>query len=313
MKRALALMIGALFFIMLYSGCSGDSAAMFQGKDEYSSEATSSAGISMDIGSSDASAENGGDALGGEVAEAVSDRKIIREIDYTLETKDFDSLIQDLQSAVEDANGYIESSSIDSSENTGAKHARFTARIPVSSTSGFTDFIESSANVLNKTESGDDVTLQYYDTETRLESLRIQQARVTELLEETTKMSDILEIENELTRIRTEIEELTTLLRRLDNLTEYATVTVSIEEVDIYEPAVENTFGGKIREAFSSSMRFFWETTQTLCIILIWALPFLLVIGVIVTVVLLICRRRKKKKDRILAEQIRQIQNEQDT
>ncbi len=143
------------------------------------------------------------------------------------------------------ANGYVERSSIDTSSTSRIKNAEFVFRIPVGELDGFAAFVESSANVLNKTQGGDDVTVQYFDTESRLQSLRIQQERVTAILEQATKISDILEIESELTRIRTEIEELTTTLRRLDNLTDYATVTVYISEVDVYEPAAGNTFGAK--------------------------------------------------------------------
>ena len=305
MKRILALLLGVLCLAALYTGCSAGMKSNENGGG-YDSAMQSSTAASSEIMEEMAGTEG---TDNGSVAGIVDDRKIIVRVDYTLETKEFDTLTEKLQNEVKHANGYVERSSIDTSSTSRIKNAEFVFRIPVGELDGFAAFVESSANVLNKTQGGDDVTVQYFDTESRLQSLRIQQERVTAILEPATKISDILEIESELTRIRTEIEELTTTLRRLDNLTDYATVTVYISEVDVYEPAAGNTFGAKMQEALTSSLRFFWEAIQVICVAFVWILPFLIVAAVIVTVILRLRRGNRRKKARRLEQQMQAAQN----
>lgn len=294
MKRILALLLSILCLAALYTGCGAQMQSDKSTNEGNASGAQSSAGVSSDTAMemSEAGESNG------EIAGIVSDRKIIVRIDYRLETKEFETLIETLQLEVKNAGGYVEQSSVDTSDTSRIKSAEYVVRIPVGKLDGFTGFVESSANVLHKSQSGEDVTVEYFDTETRLNALKIQQERVTALLEQATKMSDILEIESELTRIRTEIEELTTMLRRLDNLTEYATVTLSVSEVDVYEPVAGDTFGAKLQEAMTSSLHFFWEAIQVICIVFVWLLPILVVAAVVVVVILLIRRSRRKQKAR---------------
>jgi hypothetical protein len=59
------------------------------------------------------------------------------------------------------------------------------------------------------TITGDDVTDQYFDAQSRLSALRVQETRLlVELLEEAASLEDILDIEDRLSEVRYEIERL---------------------------------------------------------------------------------------------------------
>jgi hypothetical protein len=104
-------------------------------------------------------------------------------------------------------------------------------------------------------------------------------------------------LESEIARVTLEIEELTSELRRWDNLVDYATVTIYLDELSPIEgPADEATVGERITKGFTSTLTGVGVFFQNLFVFLISASPVLVILGAIITVVLLLVRRRNKKK-----------------
>ena len=95
-------------------------------------------------------------------------RKLIRNMDLQVETTDFDPLITALQTKVGEFNGYIEQSDIsgESITNQGRpskRYAHMTLRIPAEKLDSFIVQVEAVGNIIYKSESVSDVTLQYSD------------------------------------------------------------------------------------------------------------------------------------------------------
>ena len=62
--------------------------------------------------------------------------------------------------------------------------------------------------------------------------------RLLEMLKtKTGKVSDLLQVEKELARVREQIEQMQGELKYYDALVQYATVTISLAEKDLNEPA----------------------------------------------------------------------------
>jgi hypothetical protein len=90
----------------------------------------------------------------------------------------------------------------------------------------------------NQTLGTEDVTKAYFDTDARLRNAKRMEDRLLEMLQKNTgKVSDLLQVEKELARVREQIEQMQGELKYYDALVQYATVTVTLAEKDLDEPA----------------------------------------------------------------------------
>ncbi len=90
----------------------------------------------------------------------------------------------------------------------------------------------------NQTLGTDDVTKQYFDTDSRLNNARVMEQRLIEILKtKTGKVSDLLKVEKELGRVRAQIEQMQGELKFMDAQVQFATVTITLAEKDMNVPA----------------------------------------------------------------------------
>src|SRR5207249_6624428 len=90
----------------------------------------------------------------------------------------------------------------------------------------------------NQTLGTEDVTKVYFDTDARLKNAHVMEQRLIDMLKtKTGKVSDLLQVEKELGRIREEIEKMQGELKYWDSRVQFATVTISLSEKDMEEPA----------------------------------------------------------------------------
>ena len=85
--------------------------------------------------------------------------------------------------------------------------------------------------MVRRSESSENVSQAYYDTETRLAAQRTKQERLLALLAQADTMESIIELENALSETEYEIQSLTTDLEHYDDLIDYATVDLYLAEV----------------------------------------------------------------------------------
>src|SRR5690606_29926274 len=126
--------------------------------------------------------------------------KEIRNIYVSLETTEFNSTIENLDKIINKHNGYIENSNISYNNdynNKILKYAQYTIRVPKENVDRFTKEMDSIGNIVSQNSSKQDITKQYYDTESRLNVLKIKEERILALLEKAEKMEDIITIENQ--------------------------------------------------------------------------------------------------------------------
>ena len=79
-------------------------------------------------------------------------RKIIENIDLSVQTKEFDELIEGLNKKITELGGYIESSNIYGREydSYNTRNARYTVRIPADKSGNFTDYMSENSVIVNK-------------------------------------------------------------------------------------------------------------------------------------------------------------------
>ncbi|MFA9463663.1 MAG: DUF4349 domain-containing protein [Velocimicrobium sp.] len=241
----------------------------------------------------------------------ITNQKLIKTIYMNVETKEFDNLIGILSQKTDELNGYIESSDVsgNSYEYENMRYATLTIRIPFDVLDRFVSVVEKDANVTNKSESTQDVTLQYVDMSSHVEALRAEQKSLMTILKEAKKVEDIIKIQSQLTDVRYEIESYESQLRTYDNLVNYSTVTISINEVKRETTTETETMSEKITARLSTNLYNIGQGFQNFIIWVVSSLPYILICGVILLFGIYVLRkvnlretRRKKHRKNIEKE-----------
>ncbi|MBQ7067497.1 MAG: DUF4349 domain-containing protein [Lachnospiraceae bacterium] len=262
--------------------------------DVYETEEAVAEGASMDNGSGETLSEQ--ESVG-------ANRKLIKNVRMTIETEEFDSLTQKLSDKVESLGGYMESAYVDGlSINAGydsTRSASYTARIPADKLDKFVTEVASISNVLNKSETVEDVTLSYVDLESKKKTLQIEQERLTSLLEEADSIETIVALESRLTEVRYELETMESQLRTYDNLVDYATIYLEVREVERVTPVAPQSALEKMSEGFVESIYDIGRGFKNFVIGFVIVLPYLVVWAFIIFILVKIIKgliKRKQKK-----------------
>lgn len=225
----------------------------------------------------------------------LSHRKLIRTVDITLETKSFDTLKTELEKAVDSFGGYAEYTTLNTpSYHNASRHYSLTLRIPSENLDTFLEKAGTLGTITHHTESQEDITLDYVDLTTYQSSLDIEYEKVTQLLEQATDLDQILLLESKLSDLRYERDRLESRIRTYDNLIEYSTVHMEIEEV-AFEKPVKDSLGTRISTTFRSSMETVKVFSLNLVVGIIGNLPILLLIGLFVFIFFLLYKLVAKK------------------
>ena len=291
-----------LIFSIIMVGCTSKTSENLSSASQALEMAQSDSSVStemydMDSGATEESSVNGEKLLEPE-------RKIIKSSQLSLETAKFNDVINSLEDMVKSYGGYIASSSIDAEGiNNNYQCLRFASykiNVPSDKLDDFLDESSKLATVRNKSTSAEDITAQYYDNESRLKSLQIQEERYLEILKTATEVKDIIEIENALTDVRYEIENLTTCLNKISNLVDMATVNINIQEVsqETVAQSVPKTLGEKISSSFVNSLKKIKEFSINTVIFIIAAIPYLIIISILLVLSLGIYKAIKNKKSK---------------
>ena len=306
-KRTGAIIITAVIISMLLAACGSSSASSYDGRSNMKSSAAMEDAeyYSDDLYDADVEAEEAYDTTAGSSAssgsdEAVSDseilassnRKLIKTVNMSAETREFDKFIANVTDKINALGGYAQSTDItgNSYDSYSERSAYIVARIPANKLDFFVSDVAEHSNITSKSESAEDVTLQYADTEAHRDSLKIEQERLNQLLEQADTLENIIELENRLTEVRYEIESYESRLRTMNNQVVFSTVNLNVREVKEYtpEPVEEKTFAQRLAEGFLDSCSEAWETIQDFIIGFVSLLPMLFVLLIILAIIFVI-------------------------
>ena len=229
--------------------------------------------------------------------------KIIRKIDMDVETLDFDKLIDTVGTQINSLGGYVESANIEGRSydyRDALRSANIVARVPRQRVDELVNAVADNANVISRNESTKNVTVEYTDTESRIKSLKVEQDRLLDILKETTSLDTIITLEDRMSDVRYQLENYQSQLRLYDNLVEYATVTLNINEVMQITPVqvAKPSTWKRIQTGFGDTMSQIGESLQNCLVWFTVNLPYFLIWAVIIAVVVLIIRKICKKSRR---------------
>ena len=234
-------------------------------------------------------------------------RKIIKNGDLSIQTREFDEFLTNLNRSILSVGGYVEASSINgnSYNKNRMRSADVTARIPADQLDAFCDQVSELGNVTYKNLYTRDVTLTYVDLESHVKALRTEQQTLMDLLAKAEKVEDIILIQNRLSDVLYEIESYESTLRTFDDQIAYSSVHLSIQEVQRETAVEKETAGQEIARRFRENLedvkegfaRFGINFVSDLPVIIVWVV----FLGIIVCVVVLIVKggaRRKARREK---------------
>lgn len=303
MKRYLSFIFSIFVMLSLFTGCGASS------KNSMAQAAPEEQAVRNDQLAAEAAPQS---------APLPENRKWVITSNVQAETENLEETLEAIFSKVKELEGYVEDQR---TENGSAysdyryRSAELTIRVPAAQIDHFTEAVAEKANVVSSNKNLEDITLQYVDSETRLEALKKEEARLLELMDQAETMADLLTIEQRLTDVHYELESVTSRLRTFDNQVNFATVYIRLDEVKEYTPVEEPSFLTRITEGFSDSLEGVGKGLVNLTVILIVSIPYLAVWGVFALLVwwiVRVCRKRWLKTHPPVPEQIWKQDKEQE-
>ncbi len=293
-QRVLAVLC---FVFILFTGCSSaeqkNSTEMSMSPDSAKMEGTAPAAQEKAEQQADTTAP------AKEAPAVAENRKLIKNVELRMETTEFDASIGKIEASAGKFGGYVEGSSISGvsvqEDSSSARSASYTIRIPSNKLDDYLKEAGTIGNIVSKQIMTEDVTSQYFDTEARLKSLKMQEERLLELLKQTGSLKDVIEIEKELAAVRYEIEGLTTTLKRYDSLVDYSTIRIELIEVQSLTQNA-STLGERIGATFKKSVTGISNGAQGLLVFVIGNSPVLLLLGAGGVAAVFVVRRIRRNK-----------------
>jgi len=168
---------------------------------------------------------------------ALANRKLVRNAQVEIEIANFDEAEQKITAFANEERGYVATTSSEKQAN-GKLKGEIVVKVLPENLDRFLQKMRGLGELKNQTLGTEDVTKAYFDTDARLKNARVMEQRLIDMLKtKTGKVSDLLQVEKELGRVREGIEKMQGELKYWDSQVQFATVTISLAEKDLEEPA----------------------------------------------------------------------------
>lgn len=325
MRRRISVFCAAVCIAVMMTGCGSAAKSTMDSAAEYSPQANGAMSMGgesyeeyemaeaeevyEDMKASDVSVEN--------TAAVQSNRKLIKTVNLSVETKEFDEVLNTLQEQVVEMGGYIENmdsynGSYYSSYNE-CRNASLVLRVPKEELDGFLDTISGICNIVRRSESVEDVTLSYVDVESHRNALRAEEKKLLEFMDLAETIEDMITVEDRLSYVRYQLESMESQLRTYDNKIDYSTVYLDIEEVEELTPVAEETTWEIIADGFIDNLKSVGNGFKNIMIWFIVSIPHLAVWAVVITLIIVIIKTSAKRSKKKKEAQLQKLQMQQET
>jgi hypothetical protein len=243
------------------------------------------------------------------VEAAAIERLVIQNADLSIVVSDVNARMKDIQVLAEKLGGFVVSSNLyqtqvyTPNQYVDVPQATVTIRVPSEKLDEALEAIKKDVvEVQTESRSGQDVTADYVDLQSRLKNLEATESALTNILENATKTEDVLTVFNQLTAIREQIELVKGQMKYYEesaalsaiNITIVAEATIQPIEIGGWKPQ------GVARDAIQDLIYFLQNFVNWLIRFVLYTLPVLIVVGIPLYLVFLgvraLFRRFRKPK-----------------
>lgn len=226
------------------------------------------------------------------VAPAIYDRKLSRRADISLTVEDVDAAASRVRSIAATADGLVLAEAISSGPDLPERggFSTITISVPTDALDATLDRLAELGTVHSRNTSTDDVTAQFVDTESRVETMRASVERVRALMAQATKLADIVTLEAELSRRQADLESTQTQLAALKDAVALAPVEVRLStDSTVLEEAGDDT---GFLAGLTAGWAAFTASVGVVLTVLGAILPFAVALALVAVPLVLWLRRR---------------------
>ena len=222
------------------------------------------------------------------------DRKVIKTayIELEVEVGKFEDTLFELINLAEQNGGFISNSRSYSDAEGNLTSGSVTIRIPSNKYSSIINKIKEMGTVKSTSSGGQDVTQEYTDLESRLRNYQAQEEVLLDLMKQSKKVSDSLEVQRELSNVQEQIEVIKGRMDYLDDMVSFSTIEVYFYEPEPIKTAADWGFVDALKRGLRGAVSVF----NGLMMFLIAASPVLVIIAIILIVIWQVIRARKRRR-----------------
>ena len=208
-------------------------------------------------------------------SEAAS-KKIIKDGSLSIKTKNIGESKKNMDAVLKNLSAYYETENLQNGDSQISYDLKI--RVPsVNFEKLVTSLEKGNDEIINKSIQARDVTEEFVDLTSRLESKQAYLKRYKDLLSKASSIKDILEIEEKIRVIQEEIESTQGRLKYLNDQVSFSTLSVNLfqEKEYVYKPSEEVSFF----ERFKKSVANGWDAIVGFLLMLVSVWPFLIIIA----------------------------------
>jgi hypothetical protein len=230
-----------------------------------------------------------------------AERLIVREASIDMVVPDTQAALDEIAGLAEELDGYVIDSSLTRYAN--GVRASISLRVPADSLDVALESIRGLATeVRQETVSGQDVTEEYVDLQSRLRHLEATEQRLLTFLDEAEDTDAALAVYEQLRGVQAEMEQVKGRIQYLEESAAMSSITVSLTPDEMAQPIQVAGWRpqGTLHNAVQTLVRVLQFLVDAVIVIVVLVLPVLAVIaapiiGIIFAVRAIVRRRRARK------------------
>jgi hypothetical protein len=214
------------------------------------------------------------------------ERIVLKNAQISIVVADVEGRMKNIQVMAQQMGGYVVSSNLQqvyASNGAYVPESQVVIRVPAEKLDNALEEIKKDVvEVKNETSSGEDVTAQYVDLQSRLKNLEAAEAQMEDIMKSATKTEDVVNIFNQLVAYREQIEVVKGQIKYYEEAAALSSITVTIIAEEKEQPIEIGGWkpSGVAREAVQDLIYFFQGFVNFLIRFVIYTLPVWIMIGI---------------------------------
>ncbi len=237
-------------------------------------------------------------------AAASADRLVVKNADLSIVVKDVNGRVKAIEDMASAMGGFVVSANTyqtTARDGTQAPQAQVVIRIPQEKLDDALAQIKNdTVEVQNESQSGQDVTDQYVDLQSRLKAKQAAETKLLAIMDNATKTEDVLAVYTQLQQIESDIEVLKGQIKYTEQSAALSAITVNIIAEETVKPLEVGGWKpqGVARDAIQSLIFYLQDFVDFMIRFVLLGLPILITIFVPLFLLFLLLRwivRRMRK------------------
>ena len=227
---------------------------------------------------------------------ASADRLVIKNADLSIVVKDVEGRVAAIQNMANAMGGFVVSANVyQTTARDGATvpQAQVVIRVPQEKLDAALEQIKrDTVDVQSESQSGQDVTDQYVDLQSRLKAKLAAEEQLTAIMKDARRTEDVLAVYAQLQQIQSEIEVLRGQIKYTEQSAALSAINVSIIAEETVKPIEVGGWKpeGVVRDAIQNLIYFWQDFVDFMIRFLLFILPVLITIAIPIVLAVLLIR-----------------------